>query len=66
MSDVPSFDEMVARVATADQGRDLVTQIERLLEVLPPEPDSDTDHRLRTQLEAFAAGLRLGLRLAEP
>jgi hypothetical protein len=64
MRDVPSIDEMVAHVTTADQGRELVTQIERILEALPPEPDSDTDHRLRSRLEAFTAGLRLGLRLA--
>lgn len=64
MMDVPSIDEMVSGVTTAGQGRELVEQIERLLRTFPAEPDSDTDHRLRSQLEAFAAGLRLGLRIS--
>lgn len=63
MSQMRSIDEMVAEVTTVDQGRDLLGQVEGLLVALPPEPDADTDHRLRAQLEAFAAGLRLGLRL---
>lgn len=61
--DVPSIEDLTAGVETAEDGRALADQINGMLDALPPDPESDIDYHLRARLEAFAAGLRLGLRL---